>query len=129
MHGMGLPIRKKTRIIDESAKTNGHCGCYVRLMNLEVYPHYQQDGLDMSRLLLKWFIQAAEEEGIPLCTVTMANSETSVWADLCMEVGAEEVGTGDAADSDAPEPEEDRMEGFKFMIWKAPEESVHYVKD
>jgi hypothetical protein len=121
--------RDETRIMDESAETNEHCGCYVRLVCLEEGPHYQQDGLDISRLLLKWFIQAAEEERIPLCTNTRANTETSVWADLCLEMGAEEVGTGGAADSDAPEPEEDEIEGFKFMIWKATKESVHYVKD
>lgn len=124
-------IHKEARIVAEGAYTNGHFTCYAKILNLEVHPDHQQVWLDVETLLLKWFIQAAEQEGVPLCTNTI-NSQSLGWLDLCMDMGAEEVDmdeqslsfvdwTGDAADSEKlPKPEEDGTAEVKFMVWKAP---------
>jgi hypothetical protein len=129
---------EERRTVNESPDKCGGCGCYVRSVDFAIYLDHQRKGLDRGRLLLKWFIQAAEQEMMPLFTTTSSNS--SSLARLCMEMGAEEAGTfagrdpyltwmGDATDSDAPQLEEDGIEGFKFMMWKASEESVHHKKD
>lgn len=91
----------------------------------------------MERLLLKWFTEATEQERIPLFTTT--NFHSSGLA-LCTGMAAEEAGAyvgtepfdcwlEGPADSDAPEVDEDVMFSFKFMMWKAPGDSVHCIKE
>lgn len=130
-------VQKEREIVAQRAYTNSHCVCYTTMLSLDVHPDYEQDGLDVGKLLLKWFIQAAEQEGVPMYASTRSSLALG-WVDLCMDTGAEQVDmdeqspsfvhwTGDAADSEElPKPEEDGTAGVKFMVWKAPEDSVHY---
>lgn len=135
-----VTYEEELRIMVESAKTNGHCSCYARLLDLQVDPDHQQDGLGLGDLLLRWLIQAAEQEGVPVCADT-SSSDLWMWEDLSMDSGAEEVDmvkgplsivdwTGDAADSEKlPKPEEDGTAGFKFIVWAAPKDSEHSRED
>lgn len=129
----------ENRIVGESTEKYGYCGCNVRLAVINVHPDYQQrEEHVIAKWLLDWFIRAAELEMVPLFTIT--NFHSSGLA-LCTEMRAEEVGTysgtqpymswmADAADSDAPErEEEDEIPGVKFMMWNAPEDSVHCSKE
>lgn len=68
-------FQKELGIVAERAYTNWHCTCYARILNFSVHPDHQQHGLNVEKLLLKWFIQAAEQEGVPM----YATTTSSLW--------------------------------------------------
>lgn len=77
-------FQKELGIVAERAYTNWHCTCYARILNFSVHPDHQQDGLNVEKLLLKWFIQAAEQEGVPMYATTTSSLALG-WVDLCMD--------------------------------------------
>lgn len=132
----------EARCVEENADTYGYCGCHVRMLDSAFCsnPPGQQKGTDVARLLIEWFVKAAEQEMVPLF-ITLTSDDTSEWANIYMEMGAEEVGTfvepmsvvkrtGDTEDSDLDVLEsQDGTVKHKFMMWKVPEESVNCSKE
>lgn len=130
----------ENRIVGETTEKYGYCGCNVRLVILKVDPDYQQrEERVIAKWLLDWFIRASELEKVPLFTITNVHSSGLA---LGTEMGAEEAGTysgtepyfiswmADPADPDVTErEEEDRITGVSFIMWKAPEDSVHCSKE